>query len=175
MEIWKPIKDYEHSYEVSNLGYVRSVDGRELAQHIDDRGYRRVRLDGKQHRVHRLVAIAFIPNPDDRKQVRHKDGDRTDNMATNLAWSSLEDFIKMDAELGRTGKRNNFMAKSRSVSCFTKDLIYKGTYVSIQEASRATNTPAPNIHKVLTGAKKTANALVFRYAKDDDHVKTAMQ
>ena len=54
------------------------------------KGYRRVRLQGRTFKVHRLVAEAFVPNPDNLPNVLHKDGDRDNNHYTNLEWSSRQ-------------------------------------------------------------------------------------
>lgn len=101
-ETWLPAPDYEESYEVSNFGNVRSIDrvsgarrglikGQLLKSHIDLRGYLKVRLykDSKYtpKSVHRLVARAFISNPDSLSQINHIDGDKLNNYADNLEWT----------------------------------------------------------------------------------------
>lgn len=90
-EEWRPIRGYESLYEVSNYGNVRSINRRiELKQETTEKGYKRVWLikDGKgQHKkVHRLVAEAFIPNPDNLPQINHISGDKSDNRVCNLEW-----------------------------------------------------------------------------------------
>ena len=93
---WEPIF---YGYEVSSLGRVRSVDrvistkngdrrypGKVLKQHIDHRGYCRVTLDFKSHKVHRLVAMAYLPNHHDYPHINHIDGDKLNNHASNLEW-----------------------------------------------------------------------------------------
>lgn len=107
-EVWKPIKHYEGIYEVSNLGRVKRLDcevmqyNPQLDKKIpvkypvkylkfeDARGYSRVTLskDNVQERfqVHRLVAEAFIPNPENKPCVNHKDFQRKNNRVTNLEW-----------------------------------------------------------------------------------------
>ena len=92
-EIWKPIDGYEGKYEVSNLGCVRSMlSNKNLAFEKTDKGYFRVGLykDGKtkKFRVHRLVASAFVPNPENFPEVNHKDGIKSNNAAHNLEWCS---------------------------------------------------------------------------------------
>ena len=96
-EIWKPI-GYE-GYEVSNLGRVKSykydkINGKIMKPYKNTKGYLQIdlQLDGRKREnrvhlsVHRLVAIAFIPNPDNLPQVNHKDEDKTNNCVDNLEW-----------------------------------------------------------------------------------------
>ena len=104
-EIWKPVKDFEGYYEVSNLGRVRSIDrvvvdtvrncerllkGKVLIQKDNGNGYKNV-MFCKEHKlynkyVHRLVAEIFLPNPDNLPQVNHKDEDKSNNRVDNLEW-----------------------------------------------------------------------------------------
>ena len=96
-EIWKPI-GYE-GYEVSNLGRVKSykydkINGKIMNPYKNTKGYLQIdlQLDGRKREnrvhlsVHRLVAISFIPNPDNLPQVNHKDEDKTNNCVDNLEW-----------------------------------------------------------------------------------------
>ena len=103
-EIWKDIEGYKGFYRISNLGRVKSLkrlvkrnDGtvqkvREhiLRLHIKDNGYCQVELrknsKGKHLLVHRLVAEAFLSNPQNKEQVNHKDGNKLNNNVNNLEW-----------------------------------------------------------------------------------------
>jgi len=103
-EIWKEVKNYEGIYEVSNIGNVRSLDnyidnkhgsksfkkGRVLKKFISVKGYLQTSLSKKTIRfntgIHRLVAIAFIENTDNKPQVNHIDGDKNNNNYYNLEW-----------------------------------------------------------------------------------------
>lgn len=103
-EIWKPVKGYEDFYEVSNFGEVRSYDrmvsngngfylkkGRLMKNSPTSTGYYKIRLTnkqgvGKEYKVHRLVAFAFIPNPENKPFINHIDGNPINNHVSNLEW-----------------------------------------------------------------------------------------
>ena len=91
MEIWKDIKGYEGLYQVSSLGRVKSLKNGEykiMKTAKDACGYPHLTLLNKSHRVHRLVAEAFIPNPDNKPCVDHINTIRDDNRVENLRWCS---------------------------------------------------------------------------------------
>ena len=98
-EVWKDIEGYEGKYQVSNYGNVRSLMYHNtkgikrislLKPATDNRGYFRCALSKnnilKTYKVHRLVAQAFIPNPNNYPQINHIDGNKKNNNAENLEW-----------------------------------------------------------------------------------------
>ena len=96
MEIWKDIKGYEGLYQISNKGRVKSLNyrrtGKEkiLISSDDGKGYLCVKLCKnnkiKNHKIHRLVAQAFLPNPDNLPEVNHQDTNTSNNCVENLEW-----------------------------------------------------------------------------------------
>lgn len=121
-ESWKPVRGYEGLYMVSDAGRVIGLKklhhpAHIMSQEITENGYLRVGLfrNGRQSKrsVHRIVAEAFIPNPDGKPQVNHINGARTDNRACNLEWCTpSENIAHSYRELGRkpstpwSGKRS---------------------------------------------------------------------
>ena len=95
-EIWKPIKDYEGHYEISNQMNVKSLKrGKEKLLKLakSGNGYFIVDLYKKGYKnkiclVHRLIAEAFIPNPENKPTVNHINGDKADNRIENLEWAT---------------------------------------------------------------------------------------
>lgn len=113
-ELWKDIKGFEGYYQVSNYGNARSLDrvietkrgprtykGQSLTLSEHTGGYLNISLGRKNKRfVHRLVAEAFISNPNDLPEVNHKDGDKRNNYVSNLEWVTPSDNQLHSKETG---------------------------------------------------------------------------
>lgn len=110
-ETWKPIEGYEN-YNVSNMGNIKNIiTGKILKPGDNGKGYKHVMLYNKEHKgktimVHRLVAKAFIPNPNNLPQVNHIDEDKTNNCVDNLEWITSEDNINHGTHNLRCGLNN---------------------------------------------------------------------
>lgn len=175
-EIWKPIKGYEGLYEVNNWGDVRSLDkvvscrygkkrtakGQVLNPSLS-RGYPQVVLSDKGvHKhffVHRLVAEAFVPNPDNLPEINHKDENPTNPYWRNLEWCNHQYNINYGSRNAKSG-----MASSKAVAKYDINGTIIKTYKSIREASKDSNTSCQNICSVLKGRQKTSGGYIWKYA-----------
>ena len=104
METWKEIEGFNGRYEVSNFGNVRNSKGKILKQSISRNGYKRISLFKNGYKfmlVHRLVAIAFVDNPESKPCVNHIDNDRANNFAENLEWVTHKENMMWASSQGR--------------------------------------------------------------------------
>lgn len=104
-EIWKDIQDYESTYQVSNFGNIKGCNG--LRKPDNSNGYSKLTLhlnsEKRKFYAHRLVAIHFIPNPNNLPQVNHIDGDKFNNHVDNLEWvSRIENMCHANKNINKT-------------------------------------------------------------------------
>ena len=154
---------YEGRYDVSNKGNVRSVlFGKLLYKTMTANGYYGVMLyneNGRKfHKINRLVALAFIPNPDNLPQVNHKDEIKANNCVWNLEWCSL----KYNCQYGTRNKRIS-VSLSKKVNQYTIDDILVKEWNSLAEIGRQTNYSKGNIGLCCQGLRKTAYGFKWGY------------
>ena len=127
-EIWKDVKGYEGRYQISNLGRFKSFaqdtkNGKIKIGNLNFNGYLVMLLyDGmgnkKWYPVHRLVASAFIPNPEGFDQVNHKDEVKTNNRVENLEWCTNDYNIHYGTGLARAAEANRCCPTTSKKSLF---------------------------------------------------------
>ena len=112
------IKDmigYEGRYSICDNGEIRNKHGKTLGGYVSEKGYHYVKTYyGKKHRVHRLVAQAFIANPNEYPQVDHKDENKSNNSVDNLRWCT--DAMNKDYHHEKHGKGKHNPDRSRSMN-----------------------------------------------------------
>lgn len=165
-EIWRDIKGYENLYKVSNLGNIISLKTNKILKpNKGSNGYLLVHLynngiRSKHLLIHRLVAEAFLPNPNNYPQVNHKDENVSNNNVNNLEWCDS----KYNNNYGTRNKRVS-KAKSKSVSKYDLTGNYIATYKSLTEAANLNNLFKGYISNVALGKQKTAGGFIWKYEK----------
>ena len=199
-EIWKDVAGYEGLYQVSDKGRVRSVDhitnghkynGKIIKQRPDKDGYMIVSLSGrgrdKFKKVHRLVAIAFIPNPYNKPVVNHKNELKNCNESWNLEWMTVKENNNygnrnLKLSLSQRGKPRDYMKgeknyfygkhiggadhpQAKKVYQYNLNGKYITEYGSVQDAGKLTSTHPSAISMCCRQKRKKANNFIWSYEK----------
>lgn len=168
-EVWKPVVGYEGLYEVSNIGRVRSINfhnsgkAKVMRPSLNTWGYLIVdlRKNNKRHSytVHRLVAFAFIPNPDNLPEINHKNEIKYDNTVENLEWCTR----KYNMNYGTGNERRRRRRRIKPIV----QLDNNGNVVRKWEtgfaASRYYQVNRRCIYDCLHGKQKTCKGFVWKY------------
>ena len=180
-EIWKPVIGYENEYLVSSMGRVYSRRRKIVLCEIQTpQGYRTVNLDvnGKHKtcRIHRLVAEAFIDNPENKLTVNHINETKFDNRAENLEWATSHEQNCHGTRIARAKARTDYAAISRKVdhrlatrrqwkpiAMLDEGGAVINTYESLQTAARETGLCASHISKCALGKRNYCGGFAWRY------------
>lgn len=171
-EIWKDVVGWEGLYQVSSFGRVKSFRKKEphlLSTCVGTHGYCVVLLhDGKgqrkNERVHRLVAQAFIPNPNNYPYINHKDEDKTNNQVENLEWCTAKYNTNYGTCIERISAKNN----KKPISKYDLEGNLICEYKSIAEAERNEGIDHANICICCEGKISHCNNFIWIY-KGNEH------
>lgn len=185
MEKWRDIEGYEGIYQVSNEGRVKTLgrtvtyrsgkiryfEPKILSQHYDKDGYCQVSfcIDGKsyQKKVHRLVAQAFIPNPNNYPMVNHKDECKTNNFVENLEWCDCKYNLNYGTNPARISERvRNNKYLSKEVVQITLDGNIVRVYPSTREVERELGLFHTSISACALGKINKCGGYKWKYLKD---------
>lgn len=190
MEIWKDIKGFEGLYQISNYGNIKSLErtfeyiGKNqfgefktikkhkemiIKQSINGNGYYQVCLRKENIKknllVHRLIAEAFIDNPDNKPTINHIDGNRLNNSINNLEWATM-----LEQQIHRVyylGHKNIIGEKCRNARIQQQKRKVKRSdgiiFDSIKEAANGNESLRKNINKCVRGHQKTAGGYSWQY------------
>lgn len=145
METFKPIKEHPE-YEVSNFGNIQK-NGKPLKQHYNSKYYKLVVINNKNHLVHRLVANAFIPNPENKQQVNHIDGNNENNNVDNLEWVTYIENYNHVVENGLATKSYRLCHLPYSVKYLAKTMTNK-------QVAEMLDIRIDTVEKILSGEIK---------------------
>lgn len=167
IEIWKPSTKFPHM-SVSNYGRVRNDNTGKIRKVTKCAGSRYPVVSvwdysrGKRShlRVHTEVARLHIPNPDNKPEVNHIDGDHYNNHVSNLEWVTHSENMKHAYITGICPKPN---ARTQPVECYDSDMTLIGRYNSILEASDATGISKNGIYCALyRNSSKPVNGFIWK-------------
>ena len=153
------------NFAISNKGNLKNIrNGRILKQTINSRGYYQcnVSQDGakKSLRIHRLVGLLFVSNPENKPYINHIDGDKLNNDTSNLEWVTAKEN---DSHARKNGlKKGNRPIKSSSIYSGEEFVFY-----SIGEASSVLGINKGSIHKVLSGKYRQTKGFRFEYLENE--------
>lgn len=195
MEIWKEVPGYDGRYLVSNMGRAKHAAGKWERKYIEERlltvsfkgRYPTIGLykEGKTRTVsiHRLVAQLFVPNPDNKPEVNHKDENKQNARADNLEWVTRLENMHYGTAIARKVANTDYKARSQNEAwrkCFDRDRSYSyrpiiqydkdwneiKRWKSIQSVKEEGMYPN-HVSKVCRGKRKTAYGCYWKYETEE--------
>lgn len=190
MEVWKDIKGFEELYQISNYGNIKSLErtfeyiGKNqfcefktikkhkemiIKQSINGSGYYQVclRKENKKKNllVHRLIAEAFIPNPDNKPTINHIDGNTLNNSLNNLEWATMKEQQYHSTYILNHKRIITDKCRKRQIELHKRKVIRSDGIIfdSIKEAANGNENYRKQINKCVRGHQKTAGGYSWQY------------
>lgn len=177
VEEWKQVKDHP-KYSISNYGRVRNTEtGKILTPNIRSKtshylyvnfsyGYKNL----VKKNIHRLVAEAFVPNPDNKPEVNHIDGNKQNNMVDNLEWVTTSENALHAYSMGlRHTKPNNTLSAIDATRKPVRNITTGEVFKSLVDAANAIGGKSGGVSKCVTGKRKQYKGMRFEYCEVVDN------
>ena len=169
-EIFRDIKGFEGLYQISNFGNVKSLKRNIILKPSSNgKGYLHIILyknrKSKVSRIHRLVAQAFIPNPENKPQVNHIDGNKRNNNVNNLEWVTNSENQKHAFRLHLQTNVGNNNPRVRKINQYDLDGNFIKTWNSIYDITKELNINRSSIWRCCTGKYKKSHNYIWRYTE----------
>lgn len=157
-EIWKNIDELGNTYEVSNLGRIRNSKTKNIKSLVYDGHYYKFgydcKINGKRcrgrYRVHKAVAMAFIPNPENKPTVNHIDGDKSNNRVDNLEWAThKEQSVHASEVLKINCGENNYNSQYTNTQVKEMRRLYEEEKYDIKTLQWLFGGKAQNIRRIV--------------------------
>lgn len=159
-EVWKNIPNYEKLYQASNLGRIRNKKTKNILKGVDTKGYLRITISYKNERKiiskHRLIAMTFIPNPNNYPEVNHIDGNKHNNRVDNLEWCTRQQ--------NAIHSIINGLQKTKDVCQYDLQGNFIKKYFNAEQAQK--ETKIYHILDCCKGKRKTAGGYIWKYFVD---------
>lgn len=158
--MWKPILEYENYFEISDTGIVRRLSNQKILKpHKTYKGYLRIALCvnkvSKKYTIHRLVALTYIPNPDNKEYVNHIDGNKLNNSVSNLEWATHCE--------NETHAFINKLKCRKPVIQYDLNNNYINEFSSAYAASLSTKIARSSIFECCNGKLNTAGKYIWKF------------
>ena len=178
IEIWKDIEGYEGLYQVSNRGRVKSLSRKvtnamfSINEHFvklvdNGHGYKSVSLwkdnKGKHFYVHRLVALAFVPNSNGYKYINHKDEDKSNNDVSNLEWCTAKYNCNYGNHTKKLKKSYILNGNNRPIDVYDMNGVFLKTFDCSNDVCRDLNIERRSLYSVCQGVVKSSKGYRFAF------------
>ena len=178
IEIWKDIEGYEGLYQVSNRGRVKSLSRKvtnamfSINEHFvklvdNGHGYKSVSLwkdnKGKHFYVHRLVALAFVPNSNGYKYINHKDEDKSNNDVSNLEWCTAKYNCNYGNHTKKLKKSYILNGNNRPIDVYDMNGVFLKTFDCSNDVCRDLNIERRSLYSVCQGVVKSSKGYRFSF------------